>query len=150
MQEQFDPRKHVAKFCFEPRFMWRQTYIQEISGNLYVQELMIEILDFQGNSVDTFRYSLKNKMNVLLPLLRWENFEKLRDVVGWNDSNYSGYRDGWGYRFVCMNESGNPMVSRYLDVIFEKEYEPADERLLRWIKNWYANRKELKQYNLQW
>lgn len=150
MQEQFDPKKHVAKFYFDPQFMWRQPYIQEISGNLYMKELTISIRNFHGDDIETFGYSLENKMNVLLPLLRWENFEKLRDVDGWDDPNNCGYRDGWGYRFVCMNESGHPMISRYLDVVFEKEYEPADERLLRWLKDWYANRKELKQYNLIW
>lgn len=150
MQEEFDPQKHVAKFCYEQRTLWRQSYLQSITGNLYSKELTIEIWNFQGGIVDTFGYSLENKMNVLLPLLKWENFEKLRDANGWDDPNHCGYRDGWFYRFVCMNESGNPMITRCLDVIFEKEHEPADERLIRWIKNWYANRSELKQYHLLW
>ena len=148
--EEFDPQKHVTKFYYEQRILWRQSYLYSIAGNLYTKELTIEIRNFQGCVIDTFGYSIENKMNVLLPLLRWENFEKLRDVNGWDDPNHCGYRDGWGYRFVCMNESGKPMISRYLDVIFEKAYEPADERLLRWIKNWYAKRKELEQYHLLW
>ena len=148
--EEFDPQKHVAKFYYEQRTMWRQSYLCSIAGNLYLKELTIEVWNFQGSIVDTFGYSIENKMNVLLPLLRWENFEKLRDVNGWDDLDYCGYRDGWGYRFACMNECGKPMISRYLDVIFEKEHEPADEKLLRWIKNWYSNRKELKEYRLLW
>lgn len=150
MQEQFDPKEHIAKFYFKPLFTWHQPYVQEISGNLYTKELTIRISDFQGCEVDALGYSLENKMNALLPMLRWEKFEKLRDVSGWNAPNHCGYRDGWGYRFVCMNESGHPMISRYLEVLFEKEHEPADERLLRWLEREYANRKELKQYNLIW
>lgn len=148
--EQFDPQKYVAKFFFEQRVMWEEPYLKAISGNLYTKELKIEIRNFHGDVVDVFGYSLKNELNGLLPLLRWEDFEKLRDFEDWLSPHEMGYRDGWGYRFACMNESGNPMISRVLSAHFEEGYEPADERLLRWIKNRYVKRRELKEYGSLW
>ena len=149
-QESFDPSTHVAKFYFEQRMMWHEKYLKSIGGNLYTQELTIEIRDFQGNVGEIFGFSLEDKMNELLPLVHWEDFEKLRDFEPWLAPHQRGYRDGWGYRFVCMNESGNPMISSGLEVLFEKGYEPADERLLRWIKNRYAKRRELSEYGMLW
>lgn len=148
--ERFDPKVHLAKFYFEQWTMWREPYLKKISGNLYTNELTIEIRNFQGEIVDVFGYSLKDRISTLLTLVHWEDFEKLRDVVDWESPYERGYRDGWGYRFVCMNESGHPMISRVLQVVFEKGHEPADERLLQWIKNGYAYRKELKQYGSLW
>lgn len=149
-QESFDPRTHVAKFYFEQYAMWEEPYLKEIFGNLYTKELTIEIRNFRGNIVDVFGYSLANELNGLLPLLRWVDFEKLRNFDAVSSLHQTGYRDGWGYRFVCMNESGDPMISSFLGGIFEKSYEPADERLLRWIKNRYAKRRELSEYGMLW
>ena len=149
-QKNLTLQKHIAKFYFEQRTLWHEEYRKSIEGDLCTQELTIKALDFQGNVVETFRFSLKDKMSTLLTLVRWEDFEKLEDFEGWTAPYQTGYRDGWMYRFVCMNERGEPVLSRVLEVRFEKGHEPADESLLRWVKNGYSNRKALKQYGSLW
>ena len=75
--------------------------------------------------------------------------KKTRDMSGWN-LKINGYRDGWGYQFLCMNESGKPLISNNLDVTFSETDKPAYERLLDWVIHEYAKMKVLKSYKLIW
>jgi hypothetical protein len=116
---------------------------------LYLKTLTIEIFDENDKFEAVFGYHIDGKMDTLLPLIRWKDFEKTRDVSGWNMEN-SGYRDGWGYDFLCMNESGNPLIRNHLDVTFKEAYKPAYERLFDWVKQEYFRKKELRKYCLPW
>lgn len=147
----FQPQKHICKFFFlKYDHAGTSDYRQKISADLYLNELKLEILDAQDNVVDVFGYSLKDKLNGLLPLLRWEDFEKTREISDWGLGNECGYRDGWGYEFICMNESGKPLIRNYLDMLYKDKDKPAYEKLLTWIIKCYAHKRELKKYALHW
>ena len=150
-QEAFNPRYHIGKFIYQKYDSYiSSTLRQRITGDLYLKELKIELLDRDGNLVHVFGYSLEDKMDTLLPLLHRDDFEKTRDVYGWDLPGDTGYRDGWGYEFVCMNEGGNPLIKNELNVIFYDRKKPAYEKLLDWIVETYAGEKELKKKKLVW
>lgn len=125
-------------------------YKQRISANLFMKELKIEIIDEFDKVVDVFGYSLEDKMEELLPLLEWKDYEENRDVSGWDMHNDYGYRDGWGFDFLCSNESGNSLIRNHLDVTFAEKYKPAYEKLLEWVISNFSKKKELKKYKLFW
>ena len=83
-------------------------------------------------------------------MIRWELFEKTRDISGWDLQNNWGYSDGWGYEFLCMNESGKPLIRNRIDVTFNEKNKPAYEKLLDWVIREYAEKEELKKYKLLW
>lgn len=115
-----------------------------------MKELKIEIIDESDKVVDVFGYSLEDKMEELLPLLEWKDYEENRDVSGWDMHNDYGYRDGWGFDFLCSNESGNSLIRNHLDVTFAEKYKPAYEKLLEWVISTFSKKKELKKYKLFW
>lgn len=148
--EQYNTEKHVTKFIFEKIDHFHiGEYRQKVSANIIMKELQIEIINSRNTIIAVHGFSLDNKMGSLLPFIRWDEFEKTRDVSGWDLEN-DGYRDGWGYKFICINESGKSMITNYLDVTFHKKEKPAYEKLLSWIINNYSNSRLLKEYNLFW
>lgn len=150
-KEVFNPKIHIGKFIYQKYDHCSDSSLRpRITGDLYLRELKIELLNRTGELVNVFGYSLKDKMDALLPLIHWSDFEKTRDVSGWDLSGYNGYRDGWGYEFVCMNESGYPLIKNVLDVLFYDKNKPAYEKLLEWIIENYAGEKELKKKGLVW
>lgn len=150
-KEIFNPKFYVAKFSYQKYCPAVCSDLrQRVSGDLYLRKLKIELLDKKGNLSHVFEYSLEDNMNTLLPLLHWDDFEKTRDAFGWDLPGNAGYRDGWGYEFICMNESGNPMIKNKLDVVFDDKKKPAYEKLLDWIVEKYAGEKELKKKRLVW
>lgn len=150
-KEAFNSKYHIGKFIYQKYDSYiSSTLRQRITGDLYMKELKIELLDREGNLVHVFGYSLEDKMDTLLPLLHWDDFEKTRDISGWDLPGDIGYRDGWGYEFVCMNEGGNPLIKNELNIIFYGKKKPAYEKLLDWIVETYAGKKELKKKKLVW
>ena len=149
--EIFDPKTHICKFSFTKfGHCHASDYLQTIRADLYQKELVIDIYSHDGTLIESFGFSLSSKLSSLLPLLHWEDYEKYRDISGW-DLAYDGYRDGWGYNFACLNESGNSLLQNHLDVTFSKrDDKPAYEKLLSWVKNNYTDVKELKPYQLFW
>lgn len=153
--EVFDPKVHVCKFFFQQHDIhaevWNARLLQKISGDLYQNELKIELLDGKGNAKMMFGYKLEEpELAELLPLLHWEDFEKNRDGAERGYKRSAGYRDGWGYEFVCLNESGAPLISDYMTEIFQEKYKPADEKLLDWIIDQYSKLPEYKKLHLLW
>lgn len=150
MSEDFNPNDYICKFYFlKYDYAKTSNYRQKVSANLYLNELTIEIIDSSNKTIAIYGYPLKNKIKQLLPLIKWEEFEKTRDVSGC-DLTINGYRDGWGYQFLCMNESGKPLIRNNLDVTFSETDKPAYERLLDWVIHEYAKKKVLKNYKLIW
>ena len=68
----------------------------------------------------------------------------------WDIQYQSGYRDGWGYRFWCLSESGLPLIEADLSVTFRKEKKPPYERLFEWLRHNYSRHKSLKNKNMIW
>lgn len=52
--------------------------------------------------------------------------------------------------YLCMNESGKPLIQNDIDVLFKEKNKPAYEKLLDWIIREYSEKKELKKYKLFW
>ncbi|MDD6039425.1 MAG: hypothetical protein PUD20_11625 [bacterium] len=151
MEERFDKKKHVCKFYFKKYEQYPSaTLRQYISGNLYLKELKIELLDRDDRVTVSVGFSLEEQLDTLLPLLHWEDFEKSRDTSGYEQKNNGGYRDGWGYDFLCMNESGYPLIRKRLDVLYNEKNKPAYEKLLDWMVAQYSKRDEFKKMKLQW
>jgi len=147
----FDPKKHICKFYFmKTGYISEGSYVQCVSADLYLKELKIEIIDAFDKVVDVFGYSLEDKMEELLPLIEWKDYEKNRGISGWDMHNDGGYRDGWGYDFMCSNESGYPLIKAELNVSFAEKYKPAYEKLLDWVYENYGKEKELKKYIIWW
>ena len=147
----FNTKDYICKFLFSKYdYTSSGTPRQRILGDLYLKEMKIELFDGNNNKIKSFGYSLDDKTEKLLPLLKWEDFERTRDISGWDLNNDCGYRDGWGYEFWCINESGNPIIKNNLDVMFEGKNKPAYEKLLDWLKREYAGKRELKKYKLFW
>ena len=155
---EFDPKKHICKFYFEP---WGPvtsffSYKQRITGDLYSKELKIEIFNQRDEFVEVIGYSLEPYIDVLLPMLIWDDFEKARDIqiedlVDWPCSEHStGYRDGWCILFHGINESGRTMITTHMDETFRSGYKPAPDKLLDWIERTFGSRREFKEYKLQW
>lgn len=150
MLEVFNPKDYICKFYFlKYDYAKTSSYRQKVSANLYLQELTIEIIDSSNRTIAIYGYSLENKMKELLPLIKWEEFEKTRDISGW-DLKVNGYRDGWGYKFLCMNESGKPLIRNNLDATFGETDKPAYEHLLDWVICEYSKKNVLRSYKLLW
>lgn len=153
--EVFNPKVHVCEFYFQQHDTFaeitNERLLQKISGDLYQNELKIELLDGKSNVKKIFVYKLEEpELAELLPLLHWDDFEKTRDGVERDFKRSAGYRDGWGYEFVCLNESGAPLIRDYMTEIFKEKYKPADEKLLDWIINRYSKLSEYKKIRLIW
>lgn len=152
INENFDPQKHICKFIFQRyEYTGDNRLYQRITGNLYQNELTIELLsDTFHNVVETYGYKIsQNMLNQLLPLLLWDDYEKYRDISGWN-MKYDGYRDGWGYKLLCMGESGNSLLQFDLNVVFSNKNKPVYEKLLDFIIANFSDKKELRDKNLLW
>lgn len=148
---EFNPKDYVCKFYFmKYDHAGTSDYRQKVSADLYLKELKIEIFDSDDKVVDIYGYPLDNKMEILLSLLEWDKFEKNRDISGWDLKSDWNCRDGWGYEFLCINESGNSLIRNWIDVTFKEKDKPAYERLFDWIIREYAQKKELKKYKLVW
>lgn len=150
MTEKFDEKTHICKFYFKKYDQYPSTTLRQyISGDLYQNELKIQLLDRDDNIIHSFGFRLEEQLGKLLPLLRWEDFEKTRES-GIVEQKSIGYRDGWGYHFLCMNESGNSLIQNNLDVLYKEKDKPAYEKLLAWIVEEYSKREELKKIKLFW
>jgi len=153
--EIFDPKIHVCKFFFRQHDIhaevWNTRLFQNISGDLYQNELKIELMDGDGKVKKAFAYKLEEpELAELLPLLRWAEFEKTRDIKEWDMKNPAGYRDGWGYQFACLNESGASMIQHRMSLVFKEKNKPANAKLLDWVINHYSGRPEYKKLRLLW
>ena len=97
---EFNAREYICKFCFTKYdHTGANSFRQRVCCNLYLKELTIEIINPSDKVTDVFGYRIDNKIKSLLPMLKWELFERMRDKSGWELPNVSGYRDGWGYEF---------------------------------------------------
>ena len=77
MSEDFNPKDYICKFYFlKYDYTKTSNYRQKVSANLYLNELTIEIIDSSNKTIAIYGYPLKNKMKQLLPLIKWEEFEK--------------------------------------------------------------------------
>lgn len=148
---EFNSKDYISQFYFmKYDHAITDRYRQKVSANLCLKELKIEILNSGNKVIAVFGYRLDYVFDTLLPLVKWELFEKTRDISGWDLPNNWGYRDGWGYKFLCMNESGKPLIQNNLDVLFNEKNKPAYEKLLDWIIREYSEKKKLKKYKLFW
>lgn len=96
---------------------------------------MVEVLGYRIS---------EEKLRTLLPLVVWEDFEKYRDLPeGWAwefKNGHAGYRDGWGYKFWCLSETGHPLLQVYMNCLFLENKLPAYEKLLKWLRDNYKKR----------
>lgn len=150
----FNPKIHICKFGFELYdYAGVFPYLYKILGNLYQMEISVIFLAKQSNEViDTIGIKIsQQRLNALLPLIMMDDFEKLRDKpepAEWKlEKGVNGYRDGWGYHFWCLSESGMPLLQTYMSDTYKVDMMPPDERLLHFIKMNY-NRK--KHNRLKW
>jgi len=69
---EFNPQKHICKFYYQ-RYgvLGSSKYHQNITANLYLRELQIDIVGEDGNIVKSFGYSLEHVMEEILPMLEW-------------------------------------------------------------------------------
>ena len=152
---EFDPRRHICKFGYE---LYGTSYVggnpYGIICDLYNKELKVEFYSKQTEEIiEVFGFKFSEaKFNELVELVKWEDFEKYRDISGWdwNIEHQSGYRDGWGYKFWCLSESGLPLIEADLSVTFHKNTQPPYERLFDWIRQNYSTHKSLKNKNMIW
>ena len=105
--------------------------------------------------VDVVGYKISDeKLQSLLPIIYWDDFEKYRDLPqdwAWNiDNGHVGYRDGWGYKFWCMSESGNTLLQVDMGCLFSEDQLPAYEILLKWLRDNYKHKKVLKEKEMFW
>ena len=153
--EIFDPKIHVCKFFFQQHDTFaeitNERLLQRISGDLYQNEIKIELMDGKENVKKVFGYILgKVELSELLPLLHWDEFEKTREDSVYRLKYSNGYRDGWGYEFACLNEGGYPLIEHWMTDIYDDKYKPAYEKLLDWIINTYSGCSEYKKLRLLW
>lgn len=153
----FDPKIHICKFGFELYDYATFNPIRyNIIGNLYEKEIVFEFIDKKKEEVvEVFGYKIsEDKYRSLLPLVCWENFEKYRDLPkGWEwrfENGNAGYRDGWGYKFWCLSESGYPLLEVYMNCFFSENELPAYEKLLKWLRDNYKVQKGIKEKNMLW
>ena len=155
--EKFDPQKHICKFGFELHdYATQNPNKYNIICNLYQRELSFEFINKRKDEViDAIGFKLNDsEMNSLLPIVRWEEFEKYRDLpTEWEwdfDNGHKGYRDGWGYKFWCLSESGYPLLQIYMSCIFGEDSLPPYERLLDWVRSRYKDNEQLKEKDMLW
>ncbi len=154
---EFNAKKHICKFGFE---LYDHATLNpnryNILCDLYQKTIVFEFINIRTEEiVETFGFRLnESQINSLLPLIECEKYELYRDLPnGWewdiNNGN-RGYRDGWGYKFWCLSESGHPLFQIYMDCIFDEKQLPPYEKLLNWVRNNFKNKKELKNKDMLW
>lgn len=153
----FEPTKHICKFGFE--LYDHATYNPlryNILCDLYRKELTFEFINKRTEEVkEVIGFILsESAINSLLPLIRWDKFEEYRDLPSggeWDIDNGSrGYRDGWGYKFWCLSECGNPLFQVYMSCVFAEDRLPPYERLLGWVRTNYKHKKQLRGRDMLW
>lgn len=155
--EIFNPKVHICKFGFELYDHASFNPVRyNILGNLYEKEILFEFIDKKTEEiVDTIGYKISDdRMQSLLKIVNWDDYEKYRDLPdewSWRDENgHAGYRDGWGYKFWCLSESGYPLLQTYMGCIFQDNKLPSYEKLLKWLRDEYSKKKELKDKQMLW
>lgn len=155
--EIFNPKLHICKFGFELYdHTGFDTVRYNILGNLYEKEIVFEFIDKKTEAiVDTVGYKISDdRMQSLLKIVHWEDFEKYRDLPeewAWQYENgHAGYRDGWGYKFWCLSESGDSLLQIYMGCLFTDKKLPAYERLLKWLRDEYSKKKVFKSKRMLW
>lgn len=149
--EKFNPKKHICKFGFELYdYATLNSERYNILCDLYQRELVFEFINKRTEEVtEAIGFKLnKSEINSLLPLIIWDEYEKIRDVS--YDAGLQGYRDGWGYKFWCLSESGDPILQIYMDYLFDENNLPPYEKLLSWICENYKYKKSLKNKDMLW
>lgn len=79
----FDPKVHICKFGFELYdYAMISPYKYKILGDMYNNELQILFFDKRyEKQVDAVGFKLSpQRVNELLPLIVWEDYEKMRDL----------------------------------------------------------------------
>jgi hypothetical protein len=147
--EVFNTKDYICEFYFVKTGLIFDGYYQKVFVDLCLKTTTIEIFKAGFKFETVRRYRLDEKMDTLLPLVRWKDFEKTRDISKLAVKSM-GYRDGWGYRFKCKNESGKPPIENYLRNIFDEPDKPAYEKLLDWVTQEYSHREEFEKYKLRW
>lgn len=157
MLYEFDPQIHICKFGFEYYgHALISQYQYNIVANLYQREISISFYNKRNKEiVDTLGFHLSTgRFNELLHLVRWEDYEKYRDLPWdwfWDFKNgHNGYRDGWGYHFWCLNESGNPLIQIDMSTLFYEKKLPQYEKLLKWIIGSYGDKIKKHIQNKEW
>lgn len=153
----FEPTRHICKFGFELFDHATNNPLRyNILSDLYLKELTFEFISKRTEEIKEvvgFKLS-KSAINSLLPIVEWEKFEEYRDLPSgweWDIANGNrGYRDGWGYKFWCLSECGNPLFQIYMDCVFDKEKLPPYEKLLGWVRTNYKHKKQLKGREMLW
>lgn len=135
--EEFNPKEHICKFGFELHdHATGEAVRYNILGDIYQRELVFEFIGQEnGDVVQRYGFPIsKEKMETLLPLIRWKDFEKCRDMLEVSTRCFKagncGYRDGWWYYFWCLSESGMPLIEIDIEYLFDKKQLPAFEKLL--------------------
>ena len=139
--EEFNKKVHICKFGFES---YDHTSLNKVCyniiGNIYQKEIIFELIDCKNNDmIDVIGFTISDeKMQSLLPLIRWSDFEKYRNLPsGWEfkmENGCNGYRDGWGYKFWGLSETGDSLIQLNMSCIFLEDKLPAYEKLLKWVK----------------
>lgn len=157
LEENFNPKEHICKFGYELYdYTMGEAFRYNILSDLYLKEIVFEFIGKRSDQIiERYGFSISpEKMETLLPLLKWNDFEKYRDLPddwAWKYENgHAGYRDGWGYKFWCLSESGMPLIEIYMDCLFDKKHLPPYEKLLEWLRENYKDEKQLKKWNMLW
>lgn len=153
----FEPKKHICKFGFELYdYATPNKNRYNILCDLYRKEIVFEFLNKRTEEVvEAFGFKLHGPLIAsLLPLIEWEQFEPYRELPDgreWDfDNGNLGYRDGWGYKFWCLSESGYPLFQKYMNNLFDEKQLPPYEKLLSWLRTNFKNKKELADKDMFW
>ena len=148
----FNPKVHICKFGFEKYdYAGTNSYRYNIIADLYLRELTFEFINNRTASVENVvGYVLSDeKLDSLLPLLAWDEYEKYRDCPEQSVTEYvSGYRDGWGYKFWCLSETGDTMIQKDMNFTYKANHKPPYEKLFEWVKHNYCHKKRLRSLKL--
>lgn len=148
-QKKFDSEKYISQFVFLQRGGGDNSYHLRVGGNLHTRELGIELLNGRGKVLEAYGYSLEKCLDSLLPLIVWEDYEKIRDKEF--DEGYKiGYRDEAYYIFFCTAVNGAAPIRKFMIDLYSRKNEPPYEKLFRWVKENYAGKKELREKELYW
>lgn len=137
----FDYDKYASKFLIK-RIGRLGDYCQQITCNMDLKKLRIDVLDEYYEFVETYCYNLsKSQFNELLSLLCWDEFKKYQDSDTWENES-TGYRDGWCYEILLVNDNKDYMLQFIADELFEEYNKPPYEKLIDWVKRNFSKRKE--------
>lgn len=138
----FNHDKYASKFLIKRTGLLDDYYYQQITCNMDLKTLRIDLFDKYYEIVEIYNYNLsETQFNELLRLLLWDEFEKYKDSDQWGSDNI-GYRDCWGYEILLVNDNKDYMLQFYADEIFDDYNKPPYEKLIDWIKRNFAKRKE--------